>query len=113
MNEDEEIKIWEEQLDKMDRTQFTPGMKKLFNKVDVLIRKKVLTYKEFASDLVDASTDMILTPFVDEKGKPKSKEDQLEDMCTMICTIYDSKWESFDNVNKVEPQTDMESTPVI
>lgn len=93
MNENEDLKLWEAELDRMKSVGFTPKMKEMVNKVDTLIRSGKITYLEFASDLIDAHTEMVLSPFTYENGIAKPQEEQNDDMCTMLMTIYDSKFE--------------------
>lgn len=92
MNENEDLKLWEAELDRMKSVGFTPKMKEMVNKVDTLIRSGKITYLEFASDLIDAHTEMVLSPFTYENGIAKPQEEQNDDMCTMLMTIYDSKF---------------------
>lgn len=67
-------------------SSFSKEMKRLYNKVDELINEGVITYKDFANDVIDSITTTIV-----DNGKSNaepSRADQVNAMCDMLFKKY-------------------------
>lgn len=66
---------------------FSKEMKRLYNKVDELINKGVITYEDFTNDVIDSITTTIV-----DNGKSNaepSRADQVNAMCDMLFKKYE------------------------
>lgn len=86
----EESKImWklEAENNKLLYGSFSKEMKRLYDKVDELINKGVITYEDFTNDVIDSITTTIV-----DNGKNNaepSRADQVNAMCDMLFKKYE------------------------
>lgn len=85
----EESKVmWQLESSNIDASHFTKPMKKLYDKVGVLIEEGKLLYDEFTSDMIDAMTDIIV-----QNGKDEATSMTRTEQVNLICESLLGKYE--------------------
>lgn len=85
----EESKVmWQLETSNIDASHFTKPMKKLYDKVGVLIEEGKLLYDEFTSDMIDAMTDIIV-----QNGKDEAISMTRTEQVNLICESLLGKYE--------------------
>lgn len=100
----EESKImWELEKQNTNFDFLTKEMKKLYNQIDKLISGGIITYEDFANDVLDELTNNIV-----DNGKMNINPDRAEQVKT-VCLNLLKKYEEY---TKVEPKERNLGVPV-
>lgn len=95
MTKEESIAMWQlekQSLNQLEDSMIPDGMKQLYSMVDTLIVDGKLMYNTFVSDMIDATTDMIV--------RRKDEADKLDRSAqvTEICNkLYEKYKEQYNN----------------
>lgn len=93
MTREESIAMWQlekQSLNQLEDSMIPDGMKKLYDMVDTLIADGKLMYNTFVSDMIDATTDMIVHR--KEEADKLDRSAQVTEICNKLYEKYKEQY---------------------
>ena len=90
MTHEESMTMWEMERSSMNPDLLSETMKKLFDKVEVLIKEGKLMYDQFSGDMLDAVTTMIIDNSKTETGLDRAG--QVDYLCKKLYEKYTEQY---------------------
>lgn len=103
MTKDESVAMWQlekQSFDKLDANLIPDGMRQLYAFVDTLIADGKLMYNTFVSDMIDATTDLII-----HKKDESDKLDRSAQVTEICNSLYEKYKKQYNNEESGEGDT--------
>lgn len=92
MTHEESMTMWEMERSSMNPDLLSETMKKLFDKVEVLIKEGKLMYDQFSGDMLDAVTTMII-----DNSKTETELDRAGQVDYLCKKLYEKYTEQYND----------------